>query len=93
MGRPRRGEGGGAGRTACRRERAPDRVARQTHGLSERSLSAEGLVRGCTRAVATVLVMWDILTWHNGTLAIAWWFFIVLVVVLLAAGGSAAARR
>jgi hypothetical protein len=45
------------------------------------------------RALATVSDTWDILTWHNGTLAIAWWFFIVLVIVLIAAGGSAAARR
>ena len=45
------------------------------------------------RALGTVSGMWDIVTWHNGTLAIAWWFFIVLVVVLIAAGGSAAARR
>jgi len=37
--------------------------------------------------------MWDVLTWHDGTLAIAWWAVIVLVIALLSIGGSAAARR
>ena len=37
--------------------------------------------------------MWDVLTWHDGTLAIAWWAVIVLVVALLSIGGAAAARR
>jgi hypothetical protein len=37
--------------------------------------------------------MWDVTTWHDGTLAIAWWAVIVLVVALLSIGGSAAARR
>ncbi len=37
--------------------------------------------------------MWDVLTWHDGTLAIAWWVVIVLVVALLSIGGTAAARR
>ena len=37
--------------------------------------------------------MWDVLTWHDGTLAIAWWAVIVLVVALLSIGGTAAARR
>ncbi|PWU22366.1 MAG: hypothetical protein C5B48_10145 [Candidatus Rokuibacteriota bacterium] len=37
--------------------------------------------------------MWDVLTWHDGTLAIAWWAVIVLIVALLSIGGSAAARR
>ena len=37
--------------------------------------------------------MWDVLTWHNGTLAIAWWAVIVLIVALLSIGGTAAARR
>ena len=36
--------------------------------------------------------MWDVLTWHDGTLAIAWWVVIVLVVALLSIGGTAAAR-
>ena len=37
--------------------------------------------------------VWDVLTWHNGTLAVAWWAVIVLVVALLSIGGTAAARR
>jgi hypothetical protein len=37
--------------------------------------------------------MWDVLTWHNGTLSIAWWAVIVLVIALLSIGGKAAARR
>ncbi len=37
--------------------------------------------------------MWDVLTWHNGTLSIAWWAVIVLVVAMLSIGGTAAARR
>src|SRR5262249_55389646 len=32
--------------------------------------------------------MWDVLTWHDGTLAIAWWAVIVLIVALLSIGGS-----
>jgi hypothetical protein len=37
--------------------------------------------------------MWDVLTWHDGTLAIAWWAVIVLIVALLSIGGASAARR
>ena len=36
--------------------------------------------------------MWDVLTWHSGTLAIAWWAVIHIVLIGLAAGGSAARR-
>ena len=39
------------------------------------------------------LGMWDVLTWHDGTLAIAWWAVIVLIIALLSIGGAAAARR
>jgi hypothetical protein len=42
---------------------------------------------------AYAIGMWDVLTWHDGTLAIAWWAVIVLVVALLSIGGTAAARR
>ena len=42
---------------------------------------------------AYAIRMWDVLTWHNGTLAIAWWAVIVLVIALLSIGGAAAARR
>jgi hypothetical protein len=37
--------------------------------------------------------MWDIITWHDGTLAIAWWFLVLLVLVVIAAAGSSAAKR
>jgi hypothetical protein len=37
--------------------------------------------------------MWDILSWHDGTLAIAWWFLILVAFVLIAAAGAGAARR
>jgi len=37
--------------------------------------------------------MWDVLTWHNGTLAVAWWAVLVLVFLLLVASGSRAAKR
>jgi hypothetical protein len=43
--------------------------------------------------VAYATGMWDVLTWHDGTLAIAWWAVIVLVVALLSIGGASAARR
>jgi hypothetical protein len=43
--------------------------------------------------LAYAIGMWDILTWHDGTLAIAWWAVIVLIVALLSIGGTAAARR
>lgn len=37
--------------------------------------------------------MWDVLSWHDGTLAIAWWAVIVLIVALLSIGGSSAAKK
>jgi hypothetical protein len=37
--------------------------------------------------------MWDVLTWHDGTLGIAWWAVLVLVIALLSIGGACAARR
>ena len=45
------------------------------------------------QTVSYALGMWDVLSWHDGTLAIAWWAVIVLVVALLSIGGTAAARR
>ena len=27
--------------------------------------------------------MWDVLSWHDGTLAIAWWFMLVVLLLLL----------
>jgi len=50
--------------------------------------SSYGVVRS-----AYAVGMWDVLTWHDGTLAIAWWAVIVLIVALLSIGGTAAARR
>jgi len=41
----------------------------------------------------TLAFMWDVLTWHNGTLSVAWWAVIVLVFLMLVAGGSRAAKR
>ena len=32
--------------------------------------------------------MWDVLTWHSGTLSIAWWVVLLLALVLLAAAGK-----
>jgi hypothetical protein len=32
--------------------------------------------------------MWDVLTWHNGTLSMAWWVVLLLALVLLAAAGK-----
>lgn len=40
------------------------------------------------RTLAYAAGMWDVLTWHDGTLAIAWWAVIVLVVALLSIGGE-----
>jgi hypothetical protein len=37
--------------------------------------------------------MWDVLTWHNGTLSVAWWAVIVIAFLMLVAGGSRAAKR
>jgi hypothetical protein len=31
--------------------------------------------------------MWDVITWNDGTLAIAWWFMLLIVLVLLALAG------
>ncbi len=52
-----------------------------------------GFADGMRRDEAYGRGMWDIVTWHNGTLGIAWWAFIVLAVLLLVAGGSSAAKR
>jgi hypothetical protein len=37
--------------------------------------------------------MWDVLTWHEGTLAIAWWFLLLLFLLLVVAAGSSAGKR
>jgi hypothetical protein len=36
--------------------------------------------------------MWDVLTWHNGTLSVAWWALIVFAFLLLVAAGSHSRR-
>jgi len=41
----------------------------------------------------TLPSMWDVLTWHNGTLSVAWWAVIVIAFLMLVAGGSHAAKR
>ena len=45
---------------------------------------------GCGCTVGT---MWDVLTWHNGTLSVAWWVVLVLIFLMLVAAGSHAAKR
>jgi hypothetical protein len=37
--------------------------------------------------------MWDVLTWHHGTLSIAWWAVVLLVFLALVVGGARAGRR
>jgi hypothetical protein len=37
--------------------------------------------------------MWDVLTWHDGTLSVAWWALLGLVILVLVAAGSRAGRR
>lgn len=37
--------------------------------------------------------MWDVLTWHDSTLSIAWWFLLLLVLLAIIAAGSHAAKR
>jgi hypothetical protein len=32
--------------------------------------------------------MWDVLSWHDGTLAVAWWAVIVLAVILFVGASS-----
>jgi hypothetical protein len=36
--------------------------------------------------------MWDVATWHDGTLSIAWWALLLLVFLLLAVGGRRAGK-
>jgi hypothetical protein len=36
--------------------------------------------------------MWDVVTWHGGTFAIAWWAVLLLIVIASIIGGSAAKR-
>jgi hypothetical protein len=33
--------------------------------------------------------MWDVLTWHDGTLSIAWWAVLILIVIGLGLAGPA----
>jgi hypothetical protein len=37
--------------------------------------------------------MWDVLSWNNGTLSIAWWAVLVLVVFLLGMAGHGGGHR
>jgi hypothetical protein len=37
--------------------------------------------------------MWDVLTWHDGTLSVAWWALLALVFLVFVAAGSRAGRR
>jgi membrane protein YqaA with SNARE-associated domain len=37
--------------------------------------------------------MWDVLTWHSGTLSVAWWAVLLIVFLGLVAGGSRATKR
>lgn len=37
--------------------------------------------------------MWDVLTWHDGTLAIAWWAIVLFVFVVIAAAGASASSK
>jgi hypothetical protein len=37
--------------------------------------------------------MWDVLTWHNGTLSMAWWAVIGLALLVIIVAGSSSARK
>lgn len=37
--------------------------------------------------------MWHVVTWHSGTLAIAWWAVVVLVLTALGSAGARGGRR
>jgi hypothetical protein len=37
--------------------------------------------------------MWDVLRWHDGTLALAWWAVLLIVFVLLALAGALGRSR
>jgi hypothetical protein len=37
--------------------------------------------------------MWEILSWHHGTLAVAWWALLGFVLLVIIAAGSSAARK
>ena len=62
-------------------------------GTIRRTAPCSALVDYHVGRQAYAVGMWDVLTWHDGTLAIAWWAVIVLIVALLSIGGTAAARR
>lgn len=36
--------------------------------------------------------MWDVLTWQNDTLSVAWWALIAFAILVIIAAGSHAAR-
>ena len=38
-------------------------------------------------------IMWDVLTWHHGTLAVAWWAVLIVIFLALVAAGGHAAKR
>jgi hypothetical protein len=37
--------------------------------------------------------VWDVLTWHDGTLSIAWWALLAFAVLVIVAAGSRAAGK
>jgi len=68
---------------------APGRAA----AVARASGDSEDSPMETLQLVSTVALMWDVLTWHNGTLSIAWWAVVVLVVAALVVGGGSAAKR
>jgi hypothetical protein len=37
--------------------------------------------------------MWDVLTWHDGTLSVAWWALLGFALLVIIAAGSRAAGK
>jgi hypothetical protein len=35
------------------------------------------------------LEMWDVLSWHDGTLAVAWWALLLVTILVVIHAGSA----
>jgi hypothetical protein len=64
----------------------PDRIRSSRRGLGVCPDAAS--IGACDGAG-----MWDVLTWHDGTLAIAWWAIVLFVLVVIAAAGTSAGKR
>jgi hypothetical protein len=76
---------------------ASDRRGRTLAGRSKRfprgdTFRTDSAGKGRTSA-PTLTPVWDVLTWQNDTLSVAWWALVAFAVLVIIAAGSQAARK